>query len=966
MKKRLLTLALTMLVTMVAWAADVNLTSRDATNELFRLERLGDKNKYFISSGSFIISSSIGDPYTTSGNVGNTWGINADDRYIGFTLPTALTFQAGDIIKITGGMKSAYNASKGLKITDATSAATFTQELVFSTNYSAYDLEEVTYTIQETDVLVGQHSLYVYRYGENAYVQSIVVMREGADDLVPNSVSNKSWDLHALALAQGSGKEFPKSIVYDNLLIAGQSATSYMKTNKQMSNPDTYGIRIGAAAVNEFDFLSMQNAIALMVDKGKRIIAIEYVSNANIPDLKIKNGSTSTTLTGTATEAKDNRIKVYYTYDFGDYALPLIITQKSNKITTISEISVAPESISTPIIEETATEGQYKITPGVSNAGPAVTVTTYYTVDGTVPTSGSTPLPNDGIITATSGQTIKAISISSFDAQSEIGEKTIEASSDPTTNYTLTTNIVGNGTITVNDAENTGSYVAGANLVLKATPNGGSLFLNWSDGTNVLTNAPTYTIESLSASTTLIANFKTVEATVPVILTAGQSNTDGRAQNDSIPYYIKSQGSEYPNVYWSYGNATNDKVTGTFDKFWPACDAGDGRWAYDAVVYYHLQKTLNGSDLYVIKESKGNTAINTSCTSSNDKWWSADATWLSTATSADADGQSLLLALRDNIDKSLATLADAGKAADIKFLMWHQGEADRSKGSEYQTQLQQVIDYVRQYLVARTGNSAYSTLPVIIGGIKSGTSQYKAEVESAKQTIANGDANIYYVSTNDIPVNGLRADNLHFNAKGAEMLGKKVYDLIATNHLFGEYTYAEKEKSIFRPNISFDETTQEVTITPDADSEVTGADSYYTLDGTKPTSSSNKYTAAFAITESCTITAISIGSNGEESCTNKLEISLAPMPVVYDFANTTDNINAADNTKSRSLWYKDQTSAQGFRYVLKGNSKLRVLTYKNTGTFTQGTGLYLSGSNRAFAIEGLSDGDMVRIVHNGT
>ena len=71
--KRLFTLAIMSILALSAWA-DVDITGRTATNELFRLERQGDHAKYFISSGSFLKSIDLGATGSGEGNeLTNTW-----------------------------------------------------------------------------------------------------------------------------------------------------------------------------------------------------------------------------------------------------------------------------------------------------------------------------------------------------------------------------------------------------------------------------------------------------------------------------------------------------------------------------------------------------------------------------------------------------------------------------------------------------------------------------------------------------------------------------------------------------------------------------------------------------------------------------------------------------------------------------------------------------------------------------
>ena len=76
-----------------------------------------------------------------------------------------------------------------------------------------------------------------------------------------------------------------------------------------------------------------------------------------------------------------------------------------------------------------------------------------------------------------------------------------------------------------------------------------------------------------------------------VILTAGQSNTDGRVMNTELPAEIQQQ--KYKYCQWSFGSSRLSGE-GKFETFWPRINNKNkpGRWAYDAIVYWNVEKKL--------------------------------------------------------------------------------------------------------------------------------------------------------------------------------------------------------------------------------------------------------------------------------------------------------------------------------------------------------------------------------------
>ena len=283
----------------------------------------------------------------------------------------------------------------------------------------------------------------------------------------------------------------------------------------------------------------------------------------------------------------------------------------------------------------------------------------------------------------------------------------------------------------------------------------------------------------ITLTTCLTASAK---KTIPVFITAGQSNTDGRIMNEYLPDYIKLN--KYKHCYWSY-NSGSHSADGKFELFWPRITNRNkpGRWTYDAVVYYWLEQSMK-EDFYVIKESLGGTAIDTKCKSTNKMFWCASPEYLDSVAAADKGGKSLLKALCENIDLAIDnSLSKMDGNYEIKALLWHQGESDRHASSKYYENLKAVMAYIRQHLVEKTGDKKYAKLPIILGGISHKSRGWSQGVEDGQKKLQAEDPNVYLI---EVPDATLQDDKMHFDAAGGELLGKKMYNKLVDLKLAGK------------------------------------------------------------------------------------------------------------------------------------------------------------------------------------
>ena len=242
---------------------------------------------------------------------------------------------------------------------------------------------------------------------------------------------------------------------------------------------------------------------------------------------------------------------------------------------------------------------------------------------------------------------------------------------------------------------------------------------------------------------------------VPVILTAGQSNADGRVPMEDFPSYIT-----YNYCQWSYGSGDFVRADGNFAPFRPTVGRPDiaPRWGFDAIVYYMLEQQWQ-CPFYVIKQTMGGTAIDTLCSgSTHGYYWSTQA----------KEEKSLLKAFTSQIDQCLDNLPEN---YEIKFLLWHQGESDKQRADYYYDNLHAVIAYLRQYLVERTGRKRYAHLPVVCGTFAKGSRQGCETVANALYRMEREDKHFHVVDASDLT---LQQDYLHFDAKGAQTLAERV------------------------------------------------------------------------------------------------------------------------------------------------------------------------------------------------
>lgn len=262
---------------------------------------------------------------------------------------------------------------------------------------------------------------------------------------------------------------------------------------------------------------------------------------------------------------------------------------------------------------------------------------------------------------------------------------------------------------------------------------------------------------------------------IKVIITAGQSNTDGRVFNEDLPDYIRQlENKQYKYCKWNSGNS-NQTITGRFSPFWPKMfnENNPNRWAYDAITYYWLDQALQ-EDFYVIKWSRGGTSIDTSVMSRGGYYWSADENWLSQTKSTINGGKSLLLSFEENISKCIdVTLSKLNREYEIVAFLWHQGESDSQVGDKYYENIKNVLNHVRTFLVNKTGKETYMQLPFIYGTISHFNKRYNKEVEDAMYRLAKDDINCHVI---DMSKGELQDDKLHFTHISSEYLGLQMYN----------------------------------------------------------------------------------------------------------------------------------------------------------------------------------------------
>lgn len=253
------------------------------------------------------------------------------------------------------------------------------------------------------------------------------------------------------------------------------------------------------------------------------------------------------------------------------------------------------------------------------------------------------------------------------------------------------------------------------------------------------------------------------------IISAGQSNIDGRVPVSDLPDYLTLPLSGCH--YCSDRTALQDQ--GVFQESLKETDLAshpDYRWGFDLVTYYYLLHNTSLKDLYVIKYSEGGTSID--ATGDGDNHWTTKFDTLK--------GTSIsLLKQFTNLIKKCQQAAE-GKL-DIKVMLWHQGESDRASYSQqaannYYQNLKDVFGYCRQVV----GNNE---LPIICGTVSHASGQYDAQVEHSMIRLAQEDSNIYLIDMHD----GLLLDEFHFNAEYSELFGKRVFNtLIAQNIIAGQ------------------------------------------------------------------------------------------------------------------------------------------------------------------------------------
>ena len=294
MKTKMKTMLLLLMMAGVSEAWAEGITARTPSGELF----YSDNN------------------LTYGGTVGGNWSFNYDVDTRRAEISVASAIAAGDVI-VLYSIANQSNAV-GLKIYD-TDEKTVLKELPYGESVTSGDTFEQTYTVEAGDAIIGKTSFYISRGGKNCTLNIIKILRSGADDLRPNTLTaDKTWTFDAFDASTAAANLVNDDLYYYN----GASIEAYTNVEDH-----TKAIKL----VNG-------STLMFVVPAGTGKVDVQFLSsNGYERTLKYKIGTGELTDAGSTTSNNGSIISFGYTVD---KETQIILQSNNNNRAYTTSISV--------------------------------------------------------------------------------------------------------------------------------------------------------------------------------------------------------------------------------------------------------------------------------------------------------------------------------------------------------------------------------------------------------------------------------------------------------------------------------------------------------------------------------------------------------------------------------------------------------------------------------------------------
>ncbi|MCM8536132.1 MAG: prolyl oligopeptidase family serine peptidase [Lentisphaeraceae bacterium] len=243
--------------------------------------------------------------------------------------------------------------------------------------------------------------------------------------------------------------------------------------------------------------------------------------------------------------------------------------------------------------------------------------------------------------------------------------------------------------------------------------------------------------------------------TIHVIIQSGQSNSDGRADNEGVPPETLKLASQ---VLFYHGNASGNAHTSCLDNKLITVMPGSGslhkgknHFGPEISMAADIQKAYPNQKFAIIKYAKGGSSLFTD--------WN-----LKTGPH--------LTKLRKTVEAGIKALEDAGYKPEIRAFIWHQGESDSKKDRAplYAEKIEAFLKQMR--------HDFNSTMAISVGQINT---KQKLDKTLAEQVIAGQIAvtkklnKTYTFTTGDL---SLKKDQMHYDTEGMLGLGSKYAEVL--------------------------------------------------------------------------------------------------------------------------------------------------------------------------------------------